>query len=101
MSHTPGPWEWWTSNSWLRLTHKSDGDVLRPTIARDGHPQLAVSGDDQSLIAAAPELLKALINLKKLHVDLVECGDCGNWDVHSEPEIIAAKDAIDKAHGQE
>jgi len=28
---TPGPWEWWTSNSFLRLSSKAtgkDGDVI-------------------------------------------------------------------------
>lgn len=66
MSHTPGPWKWWTSNSWRRLTahdvhgrHERDGGVLCPIVASDGHPDVVVSEDDMNLIAAAPDLLEA------------------------------------------
>lgn len=65
--HTLGPWEWWTSCSWKRLTSKDErgrwmreGNVLCPSIASDGHPVLNVSAEDMALIAAAPELLEAL-----------------------------------------
>ncbi|HDU3908900.1 TPA: hypothetical protein RRJ41_001173 [Klebsiella pneumoniae] len=60
---TPGPWEWWTSNSFLRLSSKAtgkDGGVIDSTVMRDGHPTLIVKKEDMSLIAAAPELLEAL-----------------------------------------
>jgi hypothetical protein len=67
MAHTPGPWEWWTSCSWKRLTSKDErghwmreGNVLCPAVASDGHPVLDVSAADMALIAAAPELLVAL-----------------------------------------
>jgi len=64
--HTPGPWRWWTSNSWRRLTCENrehsnqDGGVLCPTVCRDGHPDTIVSDADMALIAAAPDLLEAL-----------------------------------------
>lgn len=68
--HTPGPWEWWTSCSWKRLTSKTadgkwmrEGNVLCPSIASDGHPVLDVSEADMALIAAAPEMLGALPDL--------------------------------------
>lgn len=67
--HTPGPWEWWTSNSWRRLRSICDGrgnikDVLIPMVAlADGHPDLAVSESDMALIASAPDLLAALEEL--------------------------------------
>lgn len=64
MSHTPGPWKWWTSNSFLRLSSESDGKdggVICPIVSRsDGHPDLIVKREDMALIAAAPELLEAL-----------------------------------------
>jgi len=64
MSYTPGPWEWWTSNSFLRLSSEADGKdggVICPTVSRsDGHPDLIVKREDMALIAAAPELLEAL-----------------------------------------
>lgn len=62
---TPGPWEWWTSCSWKRLTSKDSkgswmkqGNVLCPTVASDGHPDLIVSEADMALIASAPDLLR-------------------------------------------
>lgn len=66
MSHTPGPWKWWTSNSWRRLTcddrqwPNQEGGVLCPIVCRDGHPDVSVSEEDMGLIAAAPDLLAAL-----------------------------------------
>lgn len=69
---TPGPWEWWTSCSWKRLTSKDangqwmkQGNVLCPDIALDGHPVLSVSEEDMHLIAAAPDLYEALQRLRK------------------------------------
>ncbi len=60
---TPGPWEWWTSNSFLRLSSKAtgkDGGVIDSFKMSDGQTSLAVKVDDMHLIAAAPELLEAL-----------------------------------------
>lgn len=65
---TPGPWQWWTSNSWRRLTahnklggqYEREGNVLCPVVARDGHPDLNVTDADMALIAAAPELYDVL-----------------------------------------
>lgn len=75
---TPGPWEWWTSCSWKRLTSKDSkgawmkqGNVLCPTVASDGHPDLVVSEADMALIAAAPDLLEALKAAKEV-VDVAE-----------------------------
>lgn len=51
------------------------------------------------LIAAAPDMLAALTALLDDHVQLVNCGDCGNWDPEAEPEVIAARAAIAKATG--
>jgi hypothetical protein len=64
--HTPGPWSWWDSCSFRRLSAKNDGDVMHAVIQRgDGHPDVhfpngGYKGPDASLIAAAPELLEAL-----------------------------------------
>lgn len=61
MSHTPGPWSWWTSNSHKRLTAegKQDGGVLS-AVSASGHADVRVSEQDARLIAAAPDLLEAL-----------------------------------------
>ncbi|EAS0544796.1 hypothetical protein EX404_07785 [Salmonella enterica] len=63
MNYTPGPWQWWTSNSFLRLSSQAtgkDGGVIDSYVMRDGHPSLRVSKEDMDLIAAAPDLLEAL-----------------------------------------
>lgn len=60
--HTPGPWVWWTSNSWRRLKHDRAGltmNVLEPYVCSDGHPDVTVSEENMALIAAAPDLLEA------------------------------------------
>ncbi len=68
-SFTPGPWKWWTSNSWRRLSsdhhdHPQDGGVLCPCVSpSDGYPDCIVKDADMALIAAAPELYDALENL--------------------------------------
>jgi hypothetical protein len=64
--HTPGPWEWWTSNSWKRLRHSERGvstNVLLPAVCKDGQATIDVSPADMVLIAAAPDLLAALKNI--------------------------------------
>lgn len=60
---TPGPWEWWTSNSFLRLSSLAtgkDGGVIDSFSMSDGATSLSVKVADMHLIAAAPELLEAL-----------------------------------------
>lgn len=62
---SPGPWHWWTSNSWRRLgTPDRDGIILCPHVnPSDKHPDLTVSTEDMALIESlrngAPDLLRA------------------------------------------
>ncbi|WP_406549347.1 hypothetical protein ACETRY_10880 [Cronobacter malonaticus] len=66
---TPGPWEWWTSNSFLRLSSQAtgkDGGVIDSYAMSDGHTSLSVSKADMALIAAAPDLLEALRSIMEL-----------------------------------
>ena len=62
---TPGPWRWWTSCSYRRLSSDAtgkDGDVLRGDIQRhDGQPDVICSEADKALIAHAPEDISALL----------------------------------------
>ena len=55
---------------------------------------------DAHLIAAAPDMYKALEDLLERYVGLVECGDCGNWDAEQEEEVIASRKALAKACGE-
>lgn len=70
---TPGPWRWWTSCSFRRLSSDAtgkDGDVLSGTTQRyDGHPDIIVSDADRDHIeacnpAAIAELCKAVKELQ-------------------------------------
>lgn len=45
---TPGPWSWWTSNSFRRLSSDpsgKDGDVAYGCVQSDGHPDIAVPNE--------------------------------------------------------
>jgi len=87
MSHTPGPWKWWTSCSWRRLLNE-DGTahILQPTNSRsDGHPDIIVTDADMRLIEAAPILLEVL-KLAEAYVGkgiaagaYVGCARSGEW----------------------
>lgn len=60
---SPGPWEWWTSCSFRRLTGADgkDGGVLRAVVYRDGQPGVEVREEDAALIVAAREHLHRLL----------------------------------------
>lgn len=91
--HTPGPWKWWTSNSWKRLgadlEHGRTKFVLEPYVCRDGHPDLIVSKEDMALIAAAPDFYHAATTgaqvnlpdfLEWIAARLIRLGDNPNAD---------------------
>ena len=63
---TKGPWRWWTSNSWRRLSSDpsgKDGDVLSPFVNQaDKHPDCAVSEENQEFIAVARTAMPALLD---------------------------------------
>ena len=70
--HTPGPWRWWTSCSFNRLSSDAtgkDGDVLRGVKYSDGVCGVEGCEADMRLIAAAPNLLafaQAVVELSNL-----------------------------------
>ncbi|HAT4981733.1 TPA: ead/Ea22-like family protein [Serratia marcescens] len=65
LAATPGPWEWFTSNSMARLSSipsGKDGDVLSAFRASDGVPCVSVSQHDMTFIATAnPAVILALL----------------------------------------
>lgn len=91
MKHTPGPWEWWTSNSIRRLSAGGrDGNVLHAVRLHDGFADVQVSDADAHLIAAAPDLLKALrMAVRQNEDDMILTGE----------ELRVCYAAIDKAKG--
>ena len=97
---TPGPWEWWTSNSWRRLrsnpANGRDAGVVTPFVARDGHPDLEVSAADMALIVTAPDLLALA---KRYASECAECGGDGvlHADSSAYPDMKAGADCPDCA----
>ncbi|KAA0473376.1 hypothetical protein [Klebsiella variicola] len=91
---TPGPWEWWTSNGFLRLSSKvtgKDGGVIDSTVMRDGHPTLVVKKEDMALIEAAPGLLEALQNMVEAYQYEASIDN---------PALLSARAEIAKALGE-
>lgn len=102
LKHTPGPWgEVSDEFGWCqRGVGYPDGDD------RDHHLCVVQAGDPDELeanarlIAAAPELLDALIGLVNLHCDWATGGRATKRLVDENNALcIAARNAIDKAIG--
>ncbi|EAQ0352151.1 hypothetical protein LEZ21_004078 [Salmonella enterica subsp. enterica serovar Kedougou] len=109
MNYTPGPWQWWTSNSFLRLSSQAtgkDGGVIDSYVMKDGHSSLIVSKEDMNLIAAAPDLLEALqlaLNAMNEMGDILNFHDLAEQNKVDEltPAFDKARAAISKALGEE
>lgn len=88
---TPGPWQWWTSNSWRRLGTIDRGDaVISPTVQRsDGHPDCIVSDEDAAFIAAARTLVPAL-------ADAVEAAEAEAAQLRA--ELAATRGDAERIH---
>jgi len=85
---TTGPWSYWPE----------DGEVLGGNNQSVAMVLLHERGDANGrLIASAPQLLAALEMLTVRYVDLAGSGDCGFWNPEEEPEVIAAREAIERA----
>lgn len=72
---TAGPWTWWTSCSFRRLSSDAtgkDGDVLAGDIQRsDGHPDVLCSDGDRAFIAAARTAVPALLaEVRRLRAEI-------------------------------
>lgn len=98
---TPGPWMLATSNSWRRFVDYEGRSVCEPIVQRDGHPDLHFgSKHNAHLIAAAPEMYKALENLIEEAEGLADM----NQGTQSEPLARAwerARAVLAKARGEE
>lgn len=93
-AHTPGPWSWWTSCGFRRLSATFDGDVLHAVIQRsDGHPDIhfpngGPEGPDARLIAVAPELLAMV---RELDAWLAFRPDLTSREEHAKVKALIAK----------
>lgn len=90
---TPGPWEWWTSNSVRRLSSpKGDGDVLYGSKHPiDGVVDIVGNEHDKNFIATVrtrePQIAQALRGLLQV---LEHCFDRNQLSADGFIEILAA-----------
>jgi hypothetical protein len=101
--HTPGPWRVGKpgSNSVVADVPVPGINGSDATDYYNGHLVAeSVAPQNVALIAAAPDLLTGLERLLEHYVDLVRCGDCGNWNPEEEAPVKAARAAIAKAEGR-
>jgi hypothetical protein len=59
--------------------------------------EFKLTAEELKVRDAAPQLLKALILIKQEYEQLVDCGDCGNWNPRQDNCVVLAKEAINKA----
>ena len=111
--HTPGPWEYVPATvhhgpyvtsefgsticDCYVMSDPSSASVLNGGQSRPIAHMAEMADPNARLVAAAPELLEALNAMLDRYTDLVNCGDCGNWDPETEEPVIAARAAIAKA----
>lgn len=107
--HTPIPWMYGFSDGSGKVEDDDDGgcithalgtvirggnhDGIRTGVIREADAEFIVRAcnSHDALLAQNKRLRDALDKLLKRHVALVECGDCGNWDVELEAEVIEAR----------
>jgi len=94
--YTKGPW---TVNKEFGMQGMIEADQ-HPVAATCGYASPKGREANANLIAAAPELFEALVNITDRYIALVSSGDCGFWDEEDEDQVIKAKEAIAKAKGE-
>jgi hypothetical protein len=97
--HTPGPWLLEVDKSmrgeWV-IRSPSDNSLMGNA---DYYPWQSGNIYDAHLIAAAPDMLKALEQFVEEYVELVNSGDAGFWNPEDEDKVKFARAAISKAKG--
>lgn len=100
MRHTPGPWEVVAGDNYRieaaaipdKYPHHFPDDDMGRMVAMVGNRQPDFGAADAALIAAAPDLLKALRDMVRNHDDIVSDYEC-----LSEATLRFARAAIAKA----
>lgn len=108
-AHTPGPWDYQeVKTSCGRAFRIGAGEMLTSgvggCIIYDDYPAFPRSNEREAnarLIAAAPELLKALKALFRSYKELADSGDAGFWALEDTPDGKQALAALAKATGGE
>lgn len=75
-----GPWEWWTSCSFRRLSGADgkDGGVLRAVVYQDGQPEIECTEEDMDFIEEARDAMPRLLaEVRQLRATLRICDETG------------------------
>jgi hypothetical protein len=107
--HTPGPWYVSAADDYEihseatpdKFPHRCKEDDLGRFVAVIGNRASDFGKANARLIAAAPEMLEALKVLLDEYLSLVASGDCGFWDAEKSGFVIAAREVIAEAEGQQ
>ena len=70
------------------------------SVYHDGEFDVEVSEADANLMAASKDLYSALENITNSYIELVNSGDCGNWNPENDKEVVEAYAALAKARGE-
>lgn len=89
----------WLAETMREAQYGQHGHTITLCDATTGHSVTNVAFCDEELRAEVfrravnnhEALIKALEGLLANHVQLVSSGDCGNWNVEEEAEVIAAR----------
>lgn len=93
---TPAPWSVWDSNSFRRISHKGDGDVICGTIQRsDGHPDLYAKRADLDFLCELRNAFPAIVARLEAAQRLYKVVD--RHSVQMPDEVLAALTACDFA----
>src|SRR5574343_1614379 len=95
LKHTKGEWEIDPDDNYsitAKQAPDDGGDIIcmAPLEWEDSMKRWEANA---KLIAAAPELLEALIEFVKMYKQAHDSGDWGNWDLNKDTEYIAAINA--------
>lgn len=91
---TPGPWTGLPFHECIAICRQEDADLRLGFISSPNPERMAEGRANAFLIAAAPDLLEALIAMVK------EYGQLGAEDLDYSDEVLAARAAIAKALGE-
>lgn len=100
---TPGPWQWVSGNhSYYHFLKSAGGTYIHSDGSACGEysPDIDVNGPDAKLIAAAPELLEALRQLRD-YVEDIRRDYIYETEGDDKHPMILAEVAINKALGEE
>ncbi len=91
---------WHGYSDWSTYTIRDSRNICLAVVGEVDRAACKDSGAVADILAAAPDLLKALKVITVRYLALAHSGDAGFWDVENETEVVQARAAISKAKGE-